>query len=99
MTRHQFNIALGVAPIIMSLLALALVLIAVTTGWQTRQPDEGVAAHLFQLLIFSQPLVVLIFLGTANWGRPIQNVGWVALHVLAAASALGTLLYFESRGL
>jgi hypothetical protein len=98
-TRRQVNITLGVAPVVMSALALALVIIAVTTGWQTRQPDEGTAARLFQLLVFTQPLVILAFLATANWTRPVGVAGWVTLHVIAAGLALGTLFYFESRGL
>ncbi len=82
----------------MSALAFALVIIAVTTGWQTKQPDEGMAARLFQLLIFTQPLVILAFLATANWKRPTRVAGWVTPHAIAAALALGTLFPFESRG-
>jgi len=99
MTRQQINWTAGVAPVVMSLSALALVIIAVTTGWQTNLPDEGLAAHLFQLLIFTQPLVVLAFLATADWKRPVRIAGFLALHVLGAALALGTLFYFESNGL
>lgn len=99
MIRAGFNWTFGFAPIVMSLLALALVIIAVTTGWETNLPDEGVAAHLFQLLIFTQPLVVLAFLVTADWKRPVRVGVLLALQALAAALALGTLWYFESRGL
>jgi hypothetical protein len=98
MTRQQINLASSVAPILMSLLAFALVIVAVTTGWQTKQPDEGLAAHLFQLLIFTQPVVVLIFLATADWKHPTRISGVLALHVLGAVLALGTLMYFESSG-
>jgi hypothetical protein len=99
MARQDFNRTFGLAPILMSLLATALVVIAVTTGWQTNLPDEGLAAHLFQLLIFSQPLVVFAFLATADWKHAVQVAVLLALQVLAAAVALGTLWYFEARGL
>ena len=98
MSRQVVNRASAVAPIVMSLLAWGLVIFAATTGWQTRQPDEGAAARLFQLLIFTQPMLVLIFLATSEWRRPMRVVGVVALHMLGAALALGTLLYFESNG-
>jgi hypothetical protein len=99
MTRHQINRIIGIAPIVMSLIALTLVIVAVTTGWQTNLPDEGAAARLFQLMIFTQPLVVAAFLATADWKRPLWIAGAVGLHVLAAGLALGALFWFEAQGL
>lgn len=98
MNRYSFNRTLGITPIVMSLMALALVIVAVTTGWQTHLPDEGIAARAFQLLMFTQPAVVLLFLATANWKRPLLVAGFLLLHALAAALALGALFWFESQG-
>ena len=99
MAERGFNRTFSVAPIVMSLLALALVIFAAITGWQTKQPDEGATARLFQLLMFTQPVLVLLFLITADWKRPLRVIGLLVLQMLAAALALGALWYFESKGL
>lgn len=44
----------AVAPILMSLAALLLVLGYVALHGAAREPDEGTAAHLFQLLVVLQ---------------------------------------------
>ncbi|MEP7131206.1 MAG: hypothetical protein ABI770_08770 [Sphingomicrobium sp.] len=59
----------AIAPIVMSLLALAIVLIAITTSGASqlrRATDEGTAAHIWQLLMAGQ----------------IPFLGWFALHWL-----------------
>lgn len=99
MTRQQLNLAIGVAPIVMSVEALAAVIFAVATGWQTNLPDEGAGARIFQFLIFTQPVLVLIFLVTADWARWRSVAGLLGLQALGVAVALGTLWYFESNGL
>jgi hypothetical protein len=98
MIRQDYNRTFGIAPVVMSLMALALVIFAATTGWQTNLPDEGLAAHTFQLLIFSQPVLVALFLATADWKRPLRVAGLLALQALGAGLALGALFYLESRG-
>lgn len=56
----------AIAPIIMSLIALSVVLIAIATGGAKPQPDEGSAAHIWQLLMVGQ----------------LPFLGWFALHWL-----------------
>ena len=66
----------------MSLAALALVLGQIAMFGVSRQPDEGTAAHLWQLLMAAQIPVVAFFLITTLPKRPRK-----ALLVLALQAA------------
>jgi len=74
MNDQRINKVSAIAPVVMSLLALAMVLVVVTTGWQRDVKDEGTAAHLFQLLIVMQVPFILTFVTTgklgADWASP-----------------------------
>ncbi|MDQ2818448.1 MAG: hypothetical protein M3T49_09635 [Candidatus Eremiobacteraeota bacterium] len=69
-----------------SLVVLALTaLLAVLSGYnQPPQPDEGTAAHIFQLSILALVPTTLVFLATADWRRPSRG----ALPLIFAAAAL-----------
>ena len=54
MTIPSFKVPSAWIPIAMSVLALATVTLAVAISGTTRQPDEGSAAHLWQLLMLGQ---------------------------------------------
>jgi len=95
MTRTQINRWTGVLPVAMSLAALAIVLIAVTTGWERYAADEGTAAHLFQLLIAGEVPLVLLFLLTSERGRMATIIRLAAIQVAAVALALGSVAYFR----
>ncbi|MGA2920273.1 MAG: hypothetical protein ABSE28_04155 [Candidatus Sulfotelmatobacter sp.] len=58
---QRINRASGKILVVLSLTALLKVLIGYT---QPPQPDEGTAAHIFQLSIVALVLVVLLFLAT-----------------------------------
>lgn len=92
MARPWINRILLAAPIVCSMLALALVLGNVAAGVPP-QPDEGTAAHLFQLLIVAQVPLVLLFIASANWGRPARPMAALAAQALALAAALGALAW------
>jgi hypothetical protein len=53
------------------LISLSLVaLLTVFTGYfQSPQPDEGTAAHIFQLSVGACVPLILVFLVTADWKR------------------------------
>ena len=95
MTRTKINLAAGLLPVAMSLAALAIVLIAVTTGWERNLADEGVAAHLFQLLIVGEIPVILLFLLTAERSRTRPIIGLAAVQAAAIGMALGSLAFFH----
>ena len=80
-------------PITMSLLALAVVMTHIALFGTARQPDEGTAAHLWQLLMAGQLPIVAFF--AIRW---LPRAPRYALLVLAlqAAAALAALapVYF-----
>ena len=59
------------------------------------EPDEGTAAHIFQLSIALLMPVGLVFLATANWARPGRVFRALALPAGAVALAFGLLYYLE----
>ena len=70
-------------PIVMSCLAILLLAIALTTGWERGYHDEGAVAHTWQLLIGLQVPLILAFVATADWKQPFG-----VLKVLALQGAL-----------
>ena len=82
--------------IALSTLVVALSAALLSTGHlPQREPDEGTAAHIFQLSIALLMPAILVFLATANWARPGHVVRALALPTFAVASAFGLLYYFE----
>lgn len=80
-------------PLIMSLVALATVLIAVAFGAATPpppgvRPDEGTGAHIFQLLMVAQVPFILFF--AVRWlrGSIMPAIQVLALQVTAAVAAI-----------
>ena len=75
-------------PVLMSLLALAVVFTHIAFFGTARQPDEGTAAHLWQILMAGQ-LPIIAFFGFRWLPRaPRYALLVLALQVAAAVSAL-----------
>lgn len=92
MTVQQINRISGKFIIVLSLIAL----LAVLSGYfQPPQPDEGSAAHVFQLAIVALVPAILLFLATADWRRPSQSARPLAFPVAALAVAFAALFYLE----
>lgn len=80
-------------PLILSSVALVTVLIAVAFGAATPpppgiSPDEGVGAHIFQLLMVAQVPFILFF--AIRWlrGSVMPAMQVLALQAIAAAVAI-----------
>jgi hypothetical protein len=95
MTAHQINRLSGKVIIVLSLLALLTVLGGYTHAPQPPEPDEGTAAHIFQLSIVAVALSMLVFLTTADWKQPLRSVRPLAFPAAALALAFGALYYLE----
>jgi len=92
MRGQQINRASGRVLIFLSLAALLRVL----SGYsQPPQPDEGSAAHIFQLSIVAMVPTILLFLATADWKRPLRSVRPLAFPAGALVLAFGALYYLE----
>ena len=92
MRAQQINRVSGKVLIILSLAAL----LAVVSGYaQPQQPDEGTAAHIFQLSIAALLPVMFLFLATAGWNQPLRSKRPAAFAVVALVVAFGALYYLE----
>lgn len=95
MQTNTFTRFSALAPLVMSLAALALVVGRIAVVGTARQVDEGAVAHLFQLLIVCQVPFVAFF--AIKWLRriPGQALGVLALQGLAIAIACVPVAYFN----
>ena len=92
MSAHRINSVSAAVLIILSLTAL----LAVLSGYlQPPQPDEGAAAHIFQLAIVSLLPVILLFVATANWKSPWRTARPLAVSGAVLVFAFGALYYLE----
>lgn len=82
-------------PMVMSLTALSLVVGHITMYGTARQPDEGTAAHLWQILMAGQ-LPLLAFFAIKWLPRaPRQALGVIALQVGAMFASMAPVFYFN----
>ena len=75
-------------PITMSLLAVAIVLSHIALFGSARQPDEGTAAHLWQLLMAGQLPIIHFF--AIRW-LPLAPSFALPVLALQAAAAVAAL--------
>jgi hypothetical protein len=75
-------------PVAMSLAALVVVFIHIALHGTARQPDEGAAAHLWQLLMAAQLPFIAFF--AIRWLPQCLKCG-VAILALQGVAALGAL--------
>ena len=89
---EQINRASSRVLIVLSLTAL----FAVLSGYaQPPQPDEGTAAHIFQLSIVALVPMIILFLATADWRLPLRSARLLAVPAGALVLAFGALYYLE----
>jgi hypothetical protein len=81
-------------PIAMSLAVLTLVLVAVFAFGAGPEPDEGTAAHVFQLLIAGQLPIVLFFAATVLPRAPRSASIVLTLQAAAGLAALAPVFAF-----
>ena len=92
MSVQQINRVSGKIILVLSLVAMLTVL---TGYFQPPQPDEGSAAHIFQLSIAALVPKVLLFLGTADWKHPSRSVPPLLLPGVTLAVTFSALFYLE----
>jgi hypothetical protein len=89
---EQINRASSKVLIVLSLTAL----FAVLSGYaQPPRPDEGTAAHIFQLSIVALVPMIILFLATADWRLPLRSARLLAVPAGALVLAFGALYYLE----
>lgn len=75
--------------------SLIAVLTVLTGFFQAPQPDEGSAAHIFQLSVVAAAAAMLVFLATADWRQPLRPVGRLQVPAGILVAAIGLLYYLE----
>ena len=95
MATQQINRLSAKVIIILSVLVLLTVLSGYVYPPQPPEPDEGAAAHIFQLSIVAVALSTLIFLITADWRQPLRSILPLAFPAAALVLAFGALYYLE----
>ena len=82
-------------PIVMSLVALAIVIGYAAMFGTARQADEGTAAHLWQLLLAGQMPVIVFF--AIKWlpAEPRQALLVLVVQVGAALAAMFPVWWFQ----
>jgi hypothetical protein len=92
MREKQINRVSGRVLIVLSVTAL----LAVLSGYiQPPQPDEGTAAHIFQLSIVALVPTILLFLATADWKQPLRKARTLAFPAAALLAAFAAPYYLE----
>ena len=87
MDRARINSVVGRVPVVLSLAAFLIVVVALITGWDRGAKDEGAVAHLWQLSIVLQTPFILAFFATADWDRPrtvLHRFGMLASALMVA---------------
>ena len=82
-------------PVAMSFAALATVLIYVAIFGTARQPDEGTAAHIWQILMAAQIPIIVVFIIKWLPRKPIQVLAVLALQGGAALAALAPVFLLK----
>lgn len=105
MRGERINRVSGIVLIVLSLTALLTVLSAYRVSFKpfsiTTQPpqaDEGTQAHIFQLSIVALAPMILLFLATADWKRPLRSARPLAFSAAAVVLAFAALYYLEHHG-
>lgn len=82
-------------PIAMSLATLVMVVAAIGLSGTTRQEDEGAPAHIFQIWLILEMLLVAAF--AIEWvpRRPKEALIVLAVQVSCALAACAPVLYFR----
>jgi hypothetical protein len=85
----------AVAPMLMSLVALAVVVSHLLFVGSAREIDEGISAHVFQLLIALQLPIVAFF--AVKWlpREPARALMMMSLQAAAALVALAPVVIFD----
>ena len=93
MRGQEINRVSGILLTVLSLTALLDVLLVGYT--QPLLPDEGTAAHIFQLSIVALIPIGFLFLSTSDWTQPVRTVRRLAFPAAALVLAFAALYYLE----
>jgi len=82
-------------PVAMSLAILAMVLTTIGISGAVRQQDEGTQAHIFQIWLVLEVVLVTAFAVAWVPRRPKQALIVLAIQILGALAACAPVFYFR----
>lgn len=83
-------------PVALSLIVIAAFLIGIAlNGPPMREPDEGVGAHLFQIWLLVEFLMIAFFALTRLSQQPKQGILILTLQIIAVIAACFPVYYFR----
>jgi hypothetical protein len=82
-------------PVAMSLAILTMVLTTIGLSGAVRQEDEGTQAHVFQLWLVLEVVLVVAFAVAWVPRRPKQALVVLAIQILCALAACAPVFYFR----
>jgi hypothetical protein len=85
----------ALAPIAMSIAAFGLIAVHIALVGTARQADEGVEAHLWQLLMAGQIPIIAFFAITSLPRTPRRAIFVLVLQFLAALAAVAPVYIFR----
>jgi hypothetical protein len=82
-------------PIVLSLAILAMLLVTLVTSGLVRHEDEGVGAHIFQIWLVVEAVLIAFF--GSRWlpRMPQQALMVLAVQIIAALAACFPVFYFN----
>jgi len=85
----------AIIPVLLSTAALAIVIGSAAIFGTARQPDEGTAAHLWQILMAGQVPAIAFF--AIRWlpAEPRRALAVLAIQICAAAGAAFPVWWFH----
>jgi hypothetical protein len=83
-----------IAPIVMSLIALALVIEGVVEFGNHPPADEGWQAHIFQILMIAELPIIIAFV-VLSWHSLKRSLAILGAQVLLWTVALGAVRFFS----
>jgi hypothetical protein len=92
MTGERINLISGRVVTCLAVLALITVIGGYFSAPET---DEGIGAHIFQLLILLIAPMILLFIFTADWKKPLRSMRMLGLPGAALALAFAALYFLE----
>lgn len=85
----------GFLPIAISLVLLAMMAGLAVTGRLVPEPDEGAPAHIFQILMAAQALIILFFAIMWLPRAPRSAVLVLSLQIAAALAAMAPVYFLK----
>jgi len=93
--RDAVNGMCCVAPLLLSVMALALVAQGVIQYGTHPPAGEGLQAHLFQVLMLAQIPLIAVFAATADWRARARSLRLLAAQLGGWFAALGSVAVWE----